>query len=107
MRRARSARSHRDEPCPHACARGVPLSSSVGEGRGAVEGPAACRQHRQQRAKVAMKPPTKDGAEKGAARRFAPAIPEDVIFAEAIDEGAGDLQLVSERLHEHGMKAIA
>ena len=38
---------------------------------------------------------------------LSPAIPEDVIFAEAIDEGSGDLQLVSERLHEHGMKAIA
>ena len=37
---------------------------------------------------------------------LSPAIPEDVIFAEAIDEGVGDLQLVSERLHEHGMKAI-
>ena len=38
---------------------------------------------------------------------LSPAVPEDVIFAEAIDEGSGDLQLVSERLHEHGMKAIA
>ena len=37
---------------------------------------------------------------------LSPAIPEDLIFAEAIDEGLGDLQLVSERLHEHGMKAI-
>ena len=38
---------------------------------------------------------------------LSPTVPEDVIFAEAIDEGLGDLQLVSERLHEHGMKAIA
>ena len=38
---------------------------------------------------------------------LSPAVPEDVIFAEAIDEGSGDLQLVSERLHEHGIKAIA
>ena len=37
---------------------------------------------------------------------LSPAIPEDVIFAEAIDEGAGDLQLVSERLHEQGMKIV-
>ena len=37
---------------------------------------------------------------------LSPAIPEDVIFAEAIDEGAGDLQLVSERLYEQGMKTI-
>ena len=37
---------------------------------------------------------------------LSPAIPEDVIFAEAIDEGSGDLQLVSERLHEQGMKII-
>jgi hypothetical protein len=38
---------------------------------------------------------------------LSPAIPEDVIFAEAIDERTGDLQLVSERLHEHGMKIIS
>ena len=38
---------------------------------------------------------------------LSPAIPEDVIFAEAIEEGVGDLQRVSERLHEHGMKAIS
>jgi hypothetical protein len=37
---------------------------------------------------------------------LSPAIPEDVIFAEAIDEGSGDLQLVSERLHEQGMRTI-
>ena len=37
---------------------------------------------------------------------LSPAIPEDVIFAEAIDEGAGDLQLVNERLHEQDMKMI-
>ena len=38
---------------------------------------------------------------------LSPAIPEDVIFAEAIDEGVGNLQLVSERLHKYGMKVIA
>ena len=37
---------------------------------------------------------------------LSPAIPEDVIVAEAIDEGSGDLQLVSERLREQGMKMI-
>ena len=37
---------------------------------------------------------------------LSPAIPEDVIFAEAIEEGTGDLQLVSERLHEQGMRTI-
>ena len=37
---------------------------------------------------------------------LSPAIPEDVIFAEAIEEGTGDLQLVSERLREQGMKMI-
>ena len=38
--------------------------------------------------------------------KISPAIPEDVIFAEAIDKGSGDLQLVSERLREQGMKMI-
>ena len=37
---------------------------------------------------------------------LSPAIPEDVIFAEAIEEGSGDLQLVSERLHAQGMRTI-
>ena len=37
---------------------------------------------------------------------LSPAIPEDMIFAEAIDEGVGDLQLVNERLHEQDMKMI-
>ena len=38
---------------------------------------------------------------------LSPVIPEDMVFAEAIDEGDGDLQSVSERLYEYGMKAIA
>ena len=38
---------------------------------------------------------------------LSPAIPEDMVFAEAIAEGDGDLQSVSERLYEYGMKAIA
>ena len=38
---------------------------------------------------------------------LSPAIPEDMVFAEAIAEGDGDLQAVSERLYEYGMKAIA
>ena len=38
---------------------------------------------------------------------LSPSIPEDMVFAEAIDEGDGDLQSVSERLYEYGMKAIA
>ena len=38
---------------------------------------------------------------------LSPAIPADMVFAEAIDEGDGDLQSVSERLYEYGMKAIA
>ena len=37
---------------------------------------------------------------------LSPAIPEDILFAEAIAEGKGDLQIVSKRLHEQGMKAI-
>ena len=37
---------------------------------------------------------------------LSPAIPEDILFAEAIAEGKGDLQVVSERLYEQGMKAI-
>ena len=38
---------------------------------------------------------------------LSPAIPEDMVFVEAIAEGDGDLQSVSERLYEYGMKAIA
>ena len=37
---------------------------------------------------------------------LSPAIPEDILFAEAIAEGKGDLQIVSQRLHEQGIKAI-
>ena len=37
---------------------------------------------------------------------LSPVIPEDVVFAEAIAEGNGDLQSVSERLYEQGMRAI-
>ena len=37
---------------------------------------------------------------------LSPAIPEDVLFAKAIAEGTGDLQVVSERLYEQGMKTI-
>ena len=37
---------------------------------------------------------------------LSPAIPEDVVFADAIAQGDGDLQSVSERLHQYGMKAI-
>jgi hypothetical protein len=44
---------------------------------------------------------------KSAGFALSPAIPEDMVFAEAIDEGDGDLQSVSERLYEYGMKAIA
>ena len=38
---------------------------------------------------------------------LSPSIPEDIVFVEAIAEGDGDLQYVSERLYEYGMKAIA
>jgi len=37
---------------------------------------------------------------------LSPVIPEDVIFAEAIAKGVTDIQFVSERLYECGMKAI-
>jgi hypothetical protein len=37
---------------------------------------------------------------------LSPVIPEDVVFAEAIAEGNGDLRSVSERLYEQGMRAI-
>ena len=37
---------------------------------------------------------------------LSPVIPEDVVFAEAIAEGNGDLQSVSERRYEQGMRAI-
>jgi len=37
---------------------------------------------------------------------LSPVLPEDVVFAEAIAEGRGDLQSVSERLYEYGMKTI-
>ena len=37
---------------------------------------------------------------------LSPAIPEDILFAEAIAEGTGNLQVVSERLYEQGMKTI-
>ena len=37
---------------------------------------------------------------------LSPVIPEDVVFAEAIAEGNGDLRSVSEWLYEQGMRAI-
>ena len=37
---------------------------------------------------------------------LSPAIPEDILFAEAIAKGTGDLQAVSEKLYEQGMKTI-
>lgn len=37
---------------------------------------------------------------------LSPAIPEDVIFAKAIDQGGGDLLSVSEMLYDQGLKAI-
>ncbi len=37
---------------------------------------------------------------------LSPAIPEDVVFAEAISDGIKDIQLVSERLYAEGLKAI-
>ena len=52
----------------------------------------------------------RDGADellRSAGFALSPAIPADMVFAEAIDEGDGDLQSVSERLYEYGMKAIA
>ena len=52
----------------------------------------------------------RDGADellRSAGFALSPAIPEDMVFAEAIAEGDGDLQSVSERLYEYGMKAIA
>ena len=52
----------------------------------------------------------RDGADellRSAGFALSPAIPEDMVFAEAISEGDGDLQSVSERLYEYGMKAIA
>jgi len=38
---------------------------------------------------------------------LAPAIPEDVVFAEAIEARHGDLQRVDARLYEEGLKAFA
>ena len=52
----------------------------------------------------------RDGADellRSAGFALSPAIPEDVVFAEAIAGGGGDLRKVSERLNEYGMKAIA
>ena len=52
----------------------------------------------------------RDGADellRSAGFALSPAIPEDMVFAAAIAEGDGDLQSVSERLYEYGMKAIA
>ena len=37
---------------------------------------------------------------------LSPSSPEDVVFAEAIREGSGDLRRVSARLYELGMKTI-
>lgn len=37
---------------------------------------------------------------------LSPVIGEDVVFAEAIREGRGDLQVVSQRLYEKGLKTI-
>ena len=37
---------------------------------------------------------------------LSPAIPEDVVFAEAIADGIKDIRLVSERLYAEGLKAI-
>ena len=57
---------------------------------------------------IALRLDRKDADEllRSAGFALSPAIPEDVIFSEAIDEGAGDLQLVNERLYERGMKMI-
>ena len=52
----------------------------------------------------------RDGADellRSAGFALSPAIPEDVVFAEAIAGGGGDLRVVSEKLYEYGMKAIA
>ena len=52
----------------------------------------------------------RDGADellRSAGFALSPAIPEDVVFAEAIAGGGGDLRAVSEKLYEYGMKAIA
>ena len=52
----------------------------------------------------------RDGADellRSAGFALSPSIPEDIVFAEALAEGDGDLQTVSERLYEYGMKAIA
>ena len=52
----------------------------------------------------------RDGTDKllrSAGFALSPSIPEDIVFAEAIAEGDGDLQTVSEKLYEYGMKAIA
>jgi len=37
---------------------------------------------------------------------LSPAIPEDIVFAEAIAAGGGDLQAVDQRLFDCGMKTI-
>ena len=37
---------------------------------------------------------------------LSPSIPEDIVFAEALADGVRDLQIVSERLYERGIKAI-
>ena len=52
----------------------------------------------------------RDGADellRSAGFALSPVIPEDIVFAEAIAAGGGDLRLVSEKLHEYGMRAIA
>ena len=52
----------------------------------------------------------RDGADellRSAGFALSPAIPEDIVFAEAISAGGGDLKAVSERLYEYGMKEIA
>ena len=52
----------------------------------------------------------RDGADallRSAGFALSPAIPEDIVFAEAIAAGGGDLRAVSEKLYENGMKAIA
>ena len=52
----------------------------------------------------------RDGADellRSAGFALSPSIPEDIVFAEAIAAGGGDLRSVSEKLYEYGMKAIA
>ena len=52
----------------------------------------------------------RDGADelvRSAGFALSPSISEDMVFADAIAAGDGDLQSVSERLYEYGMKAIA